>query len=252
MRFRSAISTVLAAVLLTTGTVPATANIGVNLLWDDCYQGGGRFVNHDACDAARTLIVSVETDQLLDQINGAQGIIYASFDSGDIPDYWRVDAGACRSGQLAADGNVGSGSPPYSCAEPWSQVGGQVFAVNFAPYFGCNNRARIAWIIAVPSPHTVIIDPAIATEWYLMKLVFVGGQTSCSGCAVGGCFYAEQTRLTRPLSAGGDYFIYEWATWGAPEWGTPTFPCVASGGGGPPCPTPVSNSTWGQIKSMYR
>lgn len=88
------------------GVPPVAANIGVNLLWDDCALGGGRVVNHDACDVARTLIVSVVTDQLLEQINGAQGYIHVSFDSGDIPDYWRVDASGCRSGQLTADATI--------------------------------------------------------------------------------------------------------------------------------------------------
>lgn len=214
---------------------PAVAQ-GINLFWDDCYLGGGRSVNDDACEATRTLIISVDTPQTFSDILGALGYIDVSFDTADIPDYWRVDAGGCRPGGLSADALVGSGSPPYSCMEPWSQSGGQVAGVQLVTHEGSHFQARITWIIAVPA--TVQLDTSLANEWYVMKLVFQGGTTSCTGCEVAANFLATEVRLARhaghPL---GDVFIYQ---------------PVSSLAIWAPHPTPVHNSTWGQIKSMYR
>jgi hypothetical protein len=227
---------------------------GINLAWDDCTLGDFSHDESPACDTdigpPFKLIVSVDPGGVIGDVNGAQGVIDFRFDAAGVPDFWRLDTGGCRQGNLAADVAVGSANAPFSCPEPWSQVGGAAGGANLVPFGGGPNRARITWIVAVPG--TVVLDDGIAPDWYLIALnILRSGTTTCSGCLVPACIVANEVRLTKPANTpGGDVFIYgpahsQYATWrGGGTLGCPGCP--------PEAYCPVENVTWGKVKAMFR
>lgn len=238
--------------LLAACTRPALGQ-GMNLAWNDCYLGSPDFSLANTCTAAgdtmRSLVLSIEPAHLITDVNGALGHIEFWFDGSDIPDYWRFDTGGCRQGQLTTHPHVGSTSPPYSCAEFWSAVPGVVSALQWSPYYQCNNRARLNWIAAIDG--VTQIDPAVSSEYYVMKFDIAGGGLSCAGCATPVCIYPTLVRLTKPPSApSGDVFIETPGSFFNPLWQTTSSTCVGTHGGD--CPTPTTRSTWGQVKGMYR
>lgn len=247
----------LLAILLLGVTPPLSAGpAGVNLTWDDCLLGGGKQTLTNACtpgaDSMRTLILSVEVAEPITKIHGAQGYIEFWFDSGGIPDFWRFDDAGCRAGSITTDPHVGATSPPFSCAEPWSAQPGVLSALQFNAYYQCNNRARMIWIVALPEGLTEI-DPAVSSEWYLMKFSMAAGGLGCLGCDVPVCMYPVQTRIIREAgSLGGDYFVEAPGSSYEARWQHSSFSCVGTDGGGLSCPTSTTRSTWGQVKQMYR
>lgn len=215
----------------------------VKLLWDDCGLGKGMVSKTPVCDSDTglpyKLVVSLEPDGALDNLNGAQGYIDAWFDASTLPDFWRLDTGGCRSGSLSADGLIGDANPPFSCPQPWSQVGNAGFGAALYPTVPGHsaNSCRLVWIVAVPG--VVTLDSATAAEWYLCALNISRAETStCPGCETRGQFTMMETRLTRPVEdPRGDIFIY-WSGQGTVTWEAPM--------------TPTANRSWGQLKSLYR
>lgn len=249
---KSVTSLVLGSLAVLALAAPAAAggfSAGINLHWDDCAAGGAATNKDDACDsnagAPHKLVLSVEPSGQLTQMNGAQGIVDIQLDAATLPDFWQLGTGGCRNGRLAADAGIGSATAPFSCLEPWSQIGNQVGAANFGLPDGHGpNWGRITWIIAVPGEFT--LDGADGEQYILALNLLKGNTTSCAGCATPACLVANEMRLTRPAQApGGDVFIYTPATNYAVTW---------QGGGTPECPgtTPTQNTTWGQVKHLYR
>lgn len=236
-------------------TVGVASAQGINFNWDDCTLGAPASNKTTACNsnfgAPNKLIISLDPGAAtIDNINGAQGIVDIQVAGGSLPDYWRVDPGACRAGALAADVNVGSSNAPFSCPEPWASAGGgQAGGAQLAPFIGGADRARITWIVAIPG--LTAFDPGIAPDWYVIALNLTNSKTTgtgaCAGCATPACLVANEIRLTRPAQdVRGDVFVYgpalgQHVTW---QGGDPTIPC--------PQGTPTQSNTWGQLKSLYR
>lgn len=233
--------------------IPVAAQ-GINIAWDDCTLGNYVHDKSDACNsdfgAPHKLVISLDPQGVIADVNGAQGIVDFAFDSGAVPDFWRLEPGGCRQGKLAADVHVGSSNAPFNCPEPWTQVGGTAGGAQSATVASGPNRIRITWIVAVPG--TVTLDASVAPDWYLIALnLLKGGTTTCAGCQVPACIVANEVRLTRPAShPAGDVFVYgpahsQYATW--------------QGGGSLTCPgcppegyCPVENVTWGRVKTLFR
>lgn len=188
--------------LLLTLLAPSAAHAqGINLAWDDCTLGSFVHDKSDACNsdvgAPHKLVISLDPQGVIANVNGAQGIVDFQFDSGAVPDFWRIEPGGCRQGKLAADVHIGSSNAPFSCPEPWTQVGGTAGGAQSAVGVSGPNRIRITWIVAVPG--TVTLDGNVAPDWYLVALNFLrGGTTTCTGCHVGACIVANEVRLTAP------------------------------------------------------
>lgn len=234
----------------------ASAAPGINLNWDDCTLGAFQSNKVDAClsnfGAPNQLVVSVAPDGQIANMNGAQGLIDVQVDAAALGNFWHLEVGGCRAGNLAANVGIGSATPPFSCPEPWSPgtggPGGQAGSAGFTPFDGGDagpDRGRIRWIIAVPGETD--LDSNIAPDWYLIGINLLrGGTTTCAGCLTPACLVANQIRITKPAGTiGGDVFITTPANSQHVTW---------QGGGTLSCPaaTPTQSSSWGQIKSMYR
>lgn len=247
-------------VLLLTGamlalSVAAASAQGINFSWDDCYLSGAANVNKaSACGgnfgAPNKLILALDPGaSTIDGVNGAQGTIDLQTAGGALPDWWRIDPGACRAGALLADVAVGSGNAPFSCPEPWASAGGgQAGGAQLAPFIGGPDRARITWIVAIPG--LTAFDPGVAPDWYVIALNITNTKTTgtgaCAGCLTPACLVANEMRLTREATdPRGDVFLYSPAVGQHVTW---------QGAVGLSCPeaTPNQTNTWGQLKSLYR
>lgn len=245
---RVLLRSLLASAMLALMLSPAVSHaaLGINLSWDDCYTGGGAVDKVDACTAdfgVNRMIVAIDPGGVIDNVNGAQGIIDIQVDDTAIPDYWRLDTGGCRQGKLAADPGIGV----FNCPEAWSQVGNAAGGANFAlsPEGHGANWGRITWICAVPG--VVTFDAATLNDWYVIAInLNKSGSTTCAGCSTPACIVANEVRLTKPpMTPGGDVFIYNAAVGQHVTWqGGGTLACPAS--------TPAENRTWGQVKHLYR
>jgi hypothetical protein len=244
---------VLAALAVVVSAAPAHAALGINLNWDDCTLGAPATNKNDACTsnfgAPNKLIVSMDPGGLIANVNGAQGVIDVQVDAVALPDYWRLDTGQCRAGNLSADVAVGSGNAPFSCPEPWASGGGnQSGGANFGfPTNPARSAAwgRITWIVAIPGQTS--LDVATAPDYYLIAINLLrANTTSCVGCLTPACMVANLVRLTKPAGTpGGDVFVTNAAVAQHVTWqGGGTLACPAS--------TPVQNTTWGQVKHLYR
>lgn len=226
----------------------AAAPTAYNLYWDDCSLGAARTDETHACDrdvgAPHKMVASLMPGEILGGMTVVQGLIRMVVDGPALPDWWRTDAGGCRYGQMTGDGLIGSELPPFSCASPWpaAVLGGAVFSPT--PSLG-PNRANIFWILA--APETILFDPGVAPEWYLIEINLRRNRTTtCSGCEIPACLVLNEVRMTRPAGdPRGDLFLSAPALSGYVTW---------QGGGAINCPgaTPARDRTWGQLKGMYR
>ena len=242
-------------VLLLTGAMMIVASAsfaaaGIDFAWDDCPLGAPQPNKVDACGAnfgaPNKLILGVGLDEIISNVNGAQGIIDVQLDAPTLNDFWGLEGGGCRAAALQTDVNVGSGNAPFSCPEPWTAVGGTAGGAAFLPGVGGANRGRFTFQVAVPG-QTQIDGVNVAPNWYIVALnLLKAGTTTCAGCNVPACLVANEIRLTKPAATpGGDRFLNNAASSQHVTW---------QGGGSLQCPgaTPTQSQTWGQVKSLYR
>lgn len=254
---------VLAAVLLGWGIYaagPLAAQPEATLAWDDCVFGGGTADKADACNSntgSHKLVIGVQPHGLIENVNGAQGIIDIRTDAATLPDFWQFQAGGgARFGALTSDPNIGGSSPPFGCANPWASVGNTSAAVSFTfPLAFGTHSGRFSYVVAIPGLTT--LDSSVSPEFNILAInISRAGTTTTSGCAMGACIALNQLRLTQPAEHAPDEFAClgdrSFVTW---QGGTSVLcPGSLRTGQEPSCPgpTPVRTSTWGSVKGLYR
>jgi hypothetical protein len=230
-----------------------TNAVGLNLSWGDC--GANGVVNEDfACDTnagTHMMVGSFITPAGVTALTGQQGVLDMIVASSTMPAWWTFgSAPNCRAA-TSFSGAYPGGSVPGSCGS----------------YFG-DNAAQGAHVHDYPSPaqggslpqtmriRTVAaIDAGLAgpvaegSEQYAMSFTINNqrtvGATVCADCLLPACFVFNSLIITQPVGVG-DFLISgatvtgrDFVTW--------------QGGSGANCTlVPVKNSTWGQIKSLYR
>lgn len=247
-------SWILPVAILLAALAPAAAADGINLVWSDCFDGGGLSNVNDACNAdagsPHRLVISIRTTNVHEQITGASGTVYLQFDGPVAPSFWHLQPGGARHGALSIDPFVGSTSAPFACDEAWSQAGAQTAGVTYA-LGPLPNEARIDWSVSVPAGVTFLAE----TEYYIAALDFSrAGTTTTSGCGAGACLVLGAVVLQRPAEAGSDVALCHAAdaqhvTWQAG--GALSCPPFHFN---PECPTPTPtlDRSWGRVKQMYR
>src|SRR5437762_902283 len=128
----SIVPALLACVLL---AASARADEALFLTWDDCADlGAGGHDNLALCNdntGHSTLYCAFIMPQAADQVIGIEAVVDVQHSSSDLPDWWRMDLGGCRSGTLLANADFsadtvcidtwagsGSGTVAYSVAQP--------------------------------------------------------------------------------------------------------------------------------------
>ena len=164
-------------------TLTATQG-GLNLAWSDCVSGGGTNMTSFACASntgSTPVVFSVVAPPDITGLTGfeAEAIVVGGDAGSPLPDWWRLDGGACRSGSFSI-------SAPGSGACEDAFVGSGLYAARMlypynAPYGG---RFRI-----VGYTPANLSSPAALTEgqeYELFRLTINNNKTTgtgaCSGC----------------------------------------------------------------------
>lgn len=237
----------LAASVLTLSAPIASAQIlpggSVHLAWDDCFAGGagGASSKSFACDTdqggAFHLFASVVPPEGITEYIGSYAVIDFQFDSGTVPDWWRL--GTCRSlSSITAAPAALETSCPDLTSDP--QYGG----IEFAPSPSRTNHMRLRTVFATrledagPLPTT--------TEHTLLRIAIdrrnTGGASGCADCPISACIVFQLALLDQIdqqlpkgiITTGDQQFVF---------WQNSSVGCVA---------LPTRPRTWGQIKSLYR
>ncbi len=161
-----------------------------------------------------------------------------------VPDWWELgDATTadCRNGTvltMSADGSVLPGEP---CLDPWQ--GGGLGSLGIFTYDGNRMHLNGVWASGTEIPL------AANTEYFAVQFRISGLRTvgTCPGCSVPAIWGLTKISVE---GFGGDIRPLDTAYAPYPEgnqcltWQNSTLPCGQ--------PVPARNTTWGQVKSLYR
>lgn len=234
-----------------------TADAGnINLRWNACSGDGGVMNRTFACDtnAGSNVLVGsfVLPQDTQPGMNGIEIVVDLATAGATLPPWWEFkNTGACRLNSMSINFTV---SPlAVQCAD-WAEgqaVGG---ILSYTTPYGPNS-ARIRAGSAVPPLFDGLFG---GQEYFAFNLLLNNQKTvgtgSCSGCSLGACIDLKGLTLTNSdprnnvqLSPGGTFLgvLGALATW---QGGSG----VISSRGDCPAATPTSNSTWGQVKALYR
>jgi hypothetical protein len=162
-----------------------------------------------------------------------------------VPAWWQMGDGDCRGTAISVSENF-LAAPQIGCVDMWAdQAAGGLAVYGWGPVWGGNNRTHIAVAYAVPPDMPIPLSAGV--EYYAARVVISYVKTVGSGsCA--GCLYpmiwnlteidiyqlTEYETLLEPLPRGNQCLQWQHSTLGCPH------------------PVPARNTTWGQVKSLYR
>ncbi|MEQ1832916.1 MAG: hypothetical protein ABL977_07650 [Candidatus Eisenbacteria bacterium] len=246
---------------------------GVNLRWDQCYADGGAQYKNFACDVNTGTDRMVGSFELASPILGVTGMeiyLHVGAASATLPAWWSVSG----PGGIVGCRNAVTLSllPPAGAALCSDWAGGQ--GAGGLAQIQLNtqgpNHERFLGGSAVPAP----VDLNAGQEYYAFTLNVTHTKTtgagSCAGCLEPVVVFLSAIRIvpgTNPsidLNQGANFSGSRWVSW---QNGYPMNirqGCSLTGGGlfclnpttffdvVPYSVTPTRNSTWGQVKSLYR
>jgi len=241
-------SILIAGAMLILGTSVASA-AGINLSWSDCGAAGQLNATFDCnsnAGAPFTAVGSFIPPAGIANFLGIAAQIDITTDQATLPDWWQHGTGFCR-GTTGLAVNFDFTSGPFTCTDFFGGQAAGGFAYDVG--FGNPNRARFRIQCAVPIDNKGPVDPA--NEYYAFKANFLRPKTtgagSCAGCSNPACLVLNEIQLFQPPDAANDPRITNPASRQYITWQTPP-----TGPAGCPLTTPTRNSTWGQVKSLYR
>ncbi|MDM8008392.1 MAG: hypothetical protein QUV05_19825 [Phycisphaerae bacterium] len=160
-----------------------------------------------------------------------------------VPDWWELgDATTadCRNGTIlsaSADGTVLANGGGDICFDPWQ--GGGAGGIGLYSYDGNRMHLNAVWASATEIPLLA------NTEYFALQFRISGLRTvgTCPGCLVPAIWGLTKIGVCMPMATiyldapylGGNQCL---------TWQSSTLPCAA--------PVPARNTTWGQVKSLYR
>jgi len=160
-----------------------------------------------------------------------------------VPDWWKLgdaSTGDCRNGlaTMSSDGSVLGNAGADVCIDPWAGAG----AGSLGLYTWDGNRMHVNGVWALGAAMPLVAN----TEYFAVQFRIGAAKTvgTCTGCLIPAIWAINTTSVEgfggdiRPLDmpyAGGNQCL---------TWQTSTLPCAK--------PVPARNTTWGQVKSLYR
>jgi len=237
-----------ALLLLAATTAVAQPTVGFNLTWGTgCWQDNPTTLKTFSCDSnegSATLAASFVVDRRTYSTN-LQARIDLQSDSAQLPDWWQLGSPAgCRSGSLSVSYDFNTA--PGGCRIFWpGQAQVTCYWVTTAipgPYgpVTAPNRARLTLDMRA-IPQGTLIPLVAGLEYYAFKVTLDFARTvgpgACAGCTTPVTIVLNQLlpgpyQLSAPLANA----CLRWQADGVT-------PCSA---------TPARNSTWGQVKGLYR
>lgn len=238
---------VIAGALLALSAPLASAQ-GINLSWDDCGTTGTAFQTFDCASNSGipfTMYASFIPPAGVNSFLGILSQMDITSSTPALPEWWKHGTTQCR-GTSGMSVGFDFTSGPFTCVDFY--VGQAAGGSNYDVAFGAPNRARLLVTCAVPFDNRGPVDPV--SEYYAYKVniqrsksAFGTGQ--CVGCDVPMCIVLNNIQLFQDPAAGNDPDISNPASRNYVTW-------QASSVSGCPLSTPTHNSSWGQLKSLYR
>ena len=236
--------------LLICGTLLAlTASMaqagGINAAWLNCPADGGTQARTNTCasnlGSAGALMGTYTLTAGQSLKVGDEVVIDIQIGDGSapVPPYWQFfNAGSCR--QTALSANFVAPASALNCVDPWSGQAAGGVAAYFTGYGGVPGRARIIIGAAVANP----IDLPADLELFSFNLALSNaGTTTCAGCSQPAAIVLNEIKS---VQQDGSFERCNNALQSQ---------CGGWNGGGTPTncgATPAVNTSWGQVKSLYR
>jgi len=241
---------VIAALVLSVS--PAFAYGGVNFAWGtDCWSESSVQNRSFACDVntgTELATASFAPSADLPDFNGIVAKVEICSVNAALPAWWQLwNAGACRSMLISASTDF-LAVPAGSCPDPWHglALGGIATyqTALFPPSSGpvpAYNRALIKLAFALPAPEALAADVEYAGFHLAISHAKTVGDGACAGCSAPAALALAEIQLwgQTQMQMLGNPLSNQFLGWNGGSW----WDCW---------PTPVRNSTWGQIKGMYR
>jgi len=237
---------VIAGAMLAVSVSLASAQ-GINLAWDDCGTSGVASKNFDCATNSGipfTMYGSFVPPAGVNEFLGISSQVDVTTTSPTLPDWWKHGTGQCR-GTAGLTVSFDFTSGPFTCADFYvgSAAGGFAYDVGF----GSPSRGRLRVQCAVPFDNRGPVDPG--TEYYAFKVNLQRAKSTgtgpCAGCTTPACIVLNDIQLFQPPDAANDPDITNPLNSNYVTWQASLVP-------GCPLSTPTHNSSWGQVKSLYR
>lgn len=178
---------------------------------------------------------------------GIQAVVDLQATAATLPAWWEFQTGGCRGGAMTSSSDftlvtVTNCTDIFAGGASGGITAYQTATTSPAGPYGANAaRVKVAWAVPADAP----IPASPATEYLGFQLKFAGSKTigtgSCAGCLT------PVSLVLNEVDAAGNQGSFERST------GAVANQCLTWQGGGGLCgATPVHNSTWGQVKSLYR
>jgi hypothetical protein len=239
----------LTGILLALLAPMAHAAGGVNINWGTgCWSDGTPLndltfaCNRNTGSATITCSFAVSADQ--PNFVGIELDLEGATEDATVPAWWQMGGGDCRGAAFSSGENFAS-APQVGCTDMWqNQAQGGVAMYGWGPLWGGNNRTHVLIVYAVAAESPI---PLTAGVEYYAAQAFISyqktvGSGACDGCAspmIWGFYSLKSAELTqyemlKDVLPGGNQCL---------TWQTSTLPCGL---------VPTRNTTWGQVKSLYR
>jgi hypothetical protein len=235
--------------LALTASVAMAAGVGVS--WKNfCWGEEGSSTNLTwGCTTNSNVNIrmtcSFKIDADAPMFNGVGVFMEGMVEAPAVPDWWELSndlASDCRYNlcTVSSDGSVLANAGADVCFDPWQGTGGGGLGL----YSSDGNQMHVnaAWASAVEIPLLA------NTEYFAVQFRISGSKTvnSCTGCLIPAIWGLTKIDWTTPTTV--NTLDVPYAPY--PEgnqcltWQSSTLPCGR--------PVPARNTTWGQVKSLYR
>ena len=224
-----------------TFAAPERADAGLRIAWDHCGDAGAS-TRSFACNSnagSDVLVISFLSSFPMQKLAYALVTVDVCFPSNGLPAWWQVlGVGSCRLGSLTVTGTTVSDG----CDQAWDPITGSTQTILRVTSGDVLNG--LEFVVRVTAADTTkALDVIAGQEVALFRLVLDHARTigtgACSGCAMAADIRPEYVWFYNTgggnVGTGGSAYV----TWQDPS----TFCLLA---------VPVRNSTWGQVKSLYR
>ncbi len=218
-------------------------DLGVSLSFGQCYGDQPSWNRTFACDTnagAQVIVASFFAPAGVTQLTGME-IIVDVLTSSAVPDWWRLKtSGSCRQSALSI--NFIPSSPESNCRDLWEQQAFGAIGSYTVGYNGNPNRIRMRAVIARPAENVGPLE--VDVEYFAFNLVISNvrttGADACIGCSRGARLVLNAIKFTQPAGVG-DFVLNSSARAESNQldW---------QGG----ATDPVRNTTWGNVKALYR
>jgi hypothetical protein len=252
MRPTPTVVTALVAASLLALSPSAAAAEGVAISWKNfCWGEEGSANNLTWLCNSNTntnvrMTCSFKLDAATPDFNGVGVFLEGMTEASAVPDWWKLGAaetGDCRAGAISvsADGSVLANGGTDVCIDPWTPNGGGNGGLGLYSWDTNRMHANAAWALADAIPLEANVE-YFALQFRVSAEKTVGG---CAGCLIPVIWGLSRIDWTTPTTINSLDICYTGGNQ-CVTWQNSTLPCGVCN------PDDARNTTWGQIKSLYR